>query len=93
LAELTDIGAPKKDLEKIKSIAQDVDGVEEVHAIRTRKMGAGLFVDLHVLVDSELTVWNGHNIAKQVKFELIEQGPEIVDVVVHIEPYGDEIDN
>jgi len=86
-AELTDISAPKKDIEKIKSIALDIYGVEEVHAVRTRRMGAGLFVDLHVLVDGEISVWKGHNISQQVKYELIEQGPEIVDVVVHIEPF------
>ncbi|MEE8429930.1 MAG: cation diffusion facilitator family transporter [Candidatus Desulfatibia sp.] len=90
LSELTDRGAPHKDREKIKSIAMDVNGVKHVHAIRTRKVGTGLFVDLHVLVDGETPVRKGHQISRLVKYKLIEQGPEILDVVVHLEPYDDQ---
>jgi cation diffusion facilitator family transporter len=88
-SELTERGAPSKDREKIKSIAMDVNGVQHVHAVRTRKMGAGIFVDLHILVDGATTVRKGHKISQVVKYKLIEQGPEILDVVVHLEPYDD----
>ncbi len=88
-AELTDRGAPHKDRKKIKSIAMNVNEVKHVHAIRTRKVGTGLFVDLHILVDGETTVRKGHQVSQVVKYKLIEQGPEIFDVVVHIEPYDD----
>lgn len=88
-SELTDRGAPHKDREKIKSIAMDVNGVQHVHAVRTRKMGAGIFVDLHILVDGDMSVRKGHRISHEVKRELIEKGPEIQDAVVHLEPYDE----
>lgn len=86
LSELTDHGASRKDRELIMKIAMDVNGVSDVHAIRTRKFGANLYVDLHILVDPEISVRSGHNISEEVKEELIKNGPGILDVIVHLEP-------
>ena len=86
LAELTDHGGSEKEKQDIKQIALGVEGVEAVHAIRSRKFGSQLHVDLHVLVDPEMTVRRGHNISTQVKYELLRKGPNILDVVVHLEP-------
>jgi cation diffusion facilitator family transporter len=86
LVELTDGGASESDRGSIKQIASAVRGVEDAHAIRTRKIGAGIFVDLHILVDPEMSVRIGHDISEEVKRELIEKGPDVLDVVVHLEP-------
>ena len=87
ISELADRGASKSDHEVIRSIAMGIVGVKAVHAVRTRKLGGGLYVDIHVLVDGNMTVHKGHHISHEVKYKLIEKGPEILDVVVHIEPY------
>ena len=84
---LSDQGAPQKDRENIRSIAMGIDRVERVHAVRTRKHGAGLFVDLHVQVNGKMSVREGHEICEVVKSRLIDKGPDIRDVVVHLEPY------
>ena len=82
---LIDVGATEHERKKILAVAVDTDGVESVHALRTRYVGPGLFVDLHVLVDPDLSVRHGHDIAGAVKRRLLES-PEIVDVLIHIEP-------
>ena len=87
ISELTDRGASQKDREKIESLVAGVDGVRHVHAIRTRKMGAGLFADIHIQIDGKMTIWQGHQISEVIKHELIENGPEIMDVLVHLEPF------
>jgi cation diffusion facilitator family transporter len=87
LSELSDTCAPRKYYEKIKSIAMDIKGVQAVHAIRTRKFGSGLHIDLHIMVDGEMTVQKGHEISEIVKNVLFEKIPEILDVVIHLEPY------
>ncbi len=66
------------------------EGVKMVHKCRTRQLGFGLQVDLHVKVDAGLTVREGHEISEGVKQRLIEQGPEVVDVITHLEPYEGE---
>jgi cation diffusion facilitator family transporter len=87
LMELTDGGVSEKDRQKIQEIACSVKGVLDVHAVRTRKIGPDTHVDLHVLVDPEMSVRKGHDISEEVKRELIASGPDVLDVVVHLEPY------
>jgi len=86
LAELIDSGASAQDYQQIVELAQSIDGVISVHKVRTRRSGAGLYVDLHALVDGDITVHAGHDIATQLQRKLIVDGPSVVDVVVHIEP-------
>ncbi len=87
LYELVDAGTSKRNREKIESIVLDTDGVKSFHALRSRRMGASWYIDLHIQVDPHLSVLEGHNISEQVKVRLIKEGPEIADVVVHLEPY------
>ncbi len=86
LSELTERGADHEEVQAIADLTRSVDGVCSVHKIRTRQLGAGWFVDLHVTVDGNLRVRDGHNIATRVQHRLLEDGPAVADVTVHIEP-------
>ncbi len=86
LKELSDGGAGAEVMHSIEKIVLQVEGVESVHAVRSRFHGSGLHVDLHIQVNEKLTVREGHNISGRAKRRLIEEGPDIVDVLVHIEP-------
>lgn len=57
-----------------------------MHALRSRNIGPGLQVDLHIQLDPELTVRQGHAIAHEIEAALIERGPNVCDVLVHVEP-------
>ncbi|MBS3733065.1 MAG: cation transporter, partial [Desulfobacterales bacterium] len=84
--ELVDQGAPREVCEQIKHLVKTHPAVVQVHNIRTRYAGNLLCVDLHVVVDSQMTVYEGHRVAEQVKNLLLRKGPEILDAEVHIEP-------
>jgi cation diffusion facilitator family transporter len=86
---LTDSGASEKEINEIGRIALTVPGVKSVHKIRTRNIADNYFIDLHVQVNGSLNVVEGHNISEEVKAHLIKKGPNIIDVVVHLEPYFD----
>jgi cation diffusion facilitator family transporter len=86
LEELADRGASLKDRTRIKEVAMDVEGVKGIYAIRTRRCGGNLFVDLNVLVDPEISVRRGHRISENVKKALLKNGPFVLDVVTHLEP-------
>ena len=88
--QLVDAAAPSADRELIERLALDVDGVRAAHALRTRYVGSELAVDVHVEVDADLSVADGFEIARKVKRDLLEHGPDIVDVVVQIEPHEGE---
>lgn len=87
LGQLADESASKETVEQIEFIARGVAGVEDIHALRTRRVGADVFVDLHVLVDKSMTIEQGHTIAGVVKQTLKESNDTIEDVLVHIEPH------
>jgi cation diffusion facilitator family transporter len=91
LGELSDSGANEATRQRIRELVLQIDGVRDCHALRTRRNGPGLIVDLHVLVDPELSVRTGHEIAVNVRRQLLDDGPSILDVLVHIEPYGDPL--
>ena len=75
LAQMVDMAAPKEVIADLKRTASSVKGVESVHALRTRYLGSGLQVDLHVLVDGQMTVHDGHAISEEVKRALLEKCP------------------
>lgn len=86
LGELADTGAPKHIRERIKVLVMEIEGVEEVHAVRTRQLGPGMHVDLHITVDGDMSVRKGHEVSETVKQQLLDNGPDVIDVVVHLEP-------
>ena len=84
--ELIDEGASFETCEQIKEIVLSHPDVRQVHNIRTRFTGNSLHVDLHMVVDGAMTVYDGHMVSEAVKKRLLAQGPDVIDVVVHIEP-------
>jgi len=86
LGELIDVGAPMETQKKIREIAHRNKGVLQVHDIRTRYISASVQVDLHIVVDGCITVREGHNIADDVRNRITGEIPEVLDVVVHVDP-------
>lgn len=91
LRELIDTAVDDVTLAKIKSLIKQVSGVEQLHECRTRYMRGHILVDVHVIVDSYLSVSEGHHIAQLVRQTLQQNMPNIIDVTVHIDPEDDEI--
>ena len=87
LFELLDTAPPTQVVQKVRDVAGKVENVMGIDKCFVRKMGFDYFVDIHVLVDANLPVHKGHEIAHFVKDELMKENPNISDVLVHIEPY------
>lgn len=86
LAELTD-AAPPGDIDSaVRRVASAVPGVAALEKCFVRKMGFDLYMDLHVVVDGELPVREGHRIAHLVKDAILASDSRIAEVLVHIEP-------
>ena len=79
--------APSKELEDgVRATAAAVPGVERVEQCRIRKMGIEFFVDLHIEVNGDIPVREGHRIAHDVKDAVRDANPTVADVLVHVEP-------
>lgn len=84
--EVLDVAEPPEVIEQIRRIASGVPQVHGIDKSRVRRSGLALFIDLHVLVDGELSVREGHEIAHFVKDALLKSNLGVQDVTVHIEP-------
>jgi len=76
----------KIDKAGIKEIVSHVKGVKGCHGVRTRGTINHVFLDLHLVVEPSLTVQDAHEIAHIAEEEIKKRFPEVIDVVVHIEP-------
>jgi len=84
--EVMDAAPPTVVEDSVRKIALKVEGVMAVEKCFVRKMGFSYYVDLHVTVEGTLSVRQGHDIARQVKQIIRTSYPNIVEVLVHIEP-------
>lgn len=71
---------------EIRAKSTEVQGVIDTEKCRIRKSGMKYHVDLHVIVDGQVTVKKGHDVAHNLKDYLIENIPSIEQVLIHIEP-------
>lgn len=85
--ELMDQQADAETVAKVRSIAAEVAQVKEIEKLRVRKSGLEFFIEIHVQVDGQLTVAQGHRIGHEVKDRLLAKMPRVRDVHLHVEPW------
>ncbi len=73
-------------VEKIRSEAKNVNGIIDTEKCYIRKAGMLFHVDLHAIVNSRITVKEGHDLAHKLKDKLKEEIPELGQILIHIEP-------
>ena len=77
-------------VDELERLALAVPGVLRAHDVRTRGRGDAVYVDLTVHLDPAMSLAAAHEVADQIEAALQAARPEIVDVVVHLEPEGHE---
>ena len=75
----------------IRPVVESVPGVMGCEKIRTRGSADNVFVDLHLWIDGQTPLGQAHALSHVVKDKLMARFPEIVDVVIHIEPPPEQI--
>lgn len=86
LKQVVDTAPDRKVLDQMMSTAAEIDGVRQVHDVRARYSGSQIFVEMHVVVDPELTVREGHRIASEVRAHLRSRISDITRVIIHVDP-------
>lgn len=82
----SDAGPEKNEIEEIERVAASINGVRNAHDVRARYYSSKLYVEVHVVVDPEITVEAGHEIAVAVRKKIRHEVKNILDVMVHIDP-------
>jgi divalent metal cation (Fe/Co/Zn/Cd) transporter len=73
-------------IDEIRHVAADVEGVEDVAEVRARWLGHRLRAEVNVAVDAELSVEEGHAIAREVNHRLMHKLRYLDMAVVHVDP-------
>ncbi|WP_018613865.1 cation diffusion facilitator family transporter [Segetibacter koreensis] len=87
LAEIMDAAPSNEIVMKVRRLAGAVPHVIGIEKCYVRKMGFDYYVDLHIEVDGEFSVTEGHRISHLVKDALLKSDLRVTNVLVHVEPY------
>lgn len=71
---------------EIRTVSMTVKGILDTEKCFIRKAGMKYHVDLHAIVDGNLSVIEGHNLAHQLKEKLQKDLPHLGHILIHIEP-------
>jgi len=86
-SELLDRQADLELVGRVRDAAAGIPGVQAVEKLRVRKTGMEYLADIHIQVDAQLSVDEGHRIGHVVKDELVHEFASLRDVPVHLEPF------
>ncbi|MDP7146403.1 MAG: cation diffusion facilitator family transporter [Pseudomonadales bacterium] len=89
MAELVDTALSTTDVTAIQKHILNIEGVQGVHSLRSRMMGAEVLLDIHIQVNPSVSVSEGHHIGEWVTRGLVQEFPKIGDVVFHIDAEDD----
>jgi len=79
-------GVDPEVIDEIRHAANHVEGVEDITEVRVRWIGHRLLAEVNVAVRSDLTVARGHEIATEVRHELLHHLPYLSNATIHIDP-------
>ncbi|WP_047396427.1 cation diffusion facilitator family transporter [Chitinibacter sp. ZOR0017] len=85
LSDLMDRAADEATVQQIEQALRNTPGVQGLHDLRTRKMGDMVLVDVHLEIDGQLTVQQGHAIAVAARTNAMAKLP-VLDVMTHVDP-------
>ncbi len=87
--DLMDTALSDEHTQKIQTILRDIPEVLHFHDLRSRVIGGEFLIDVHILVDPEMTVTEGHRVAEIARRSLIKDFDNIQDVLVHVDGESD----
>ena len=86
---LIDSSCSEEEIEKIKKIIFEVEGVERIDKLMTRRFGSKIYVDLEIAQKGSLTLYESHEIAEKVHARLEEKMKEIKHCMIHVNPINE----
>jgi cation diffusion facilitator family transporter len=83
--DLFDVSLSQNEIAIVESIIKSNDNIAGFHALKTRKAGNKRFIEFHILVNSQMTVYSSHEITRDLKAGIFSK-LENASVTIHVEP-------
>jgi cation diffusion facilitator family transporter len=84
--DLVDSAPEEAVVNDLREHVLEVPGAVGYHEFRARRVGDMIEADLHLLVPAQMTVEQAHQVARRVKRSIQQAHPEVLNVLIHIEP-------
>lgn len=91
MRELIDTGLPAEEVAAIRQTLLATPGVVDLHELRTRRMAHRVFVDVHLQVDGDISVREGHEIGEAARKRVLTKHPEVIEVLIHLDAENDSM--
>lgn len=88
IAELLEASLPEEIENQITATASAVEGVRDLHELKTRRNGISFIIDAHMTVDPDISIVEAHNIATRVEEALRTKFGSETQINIHMEPDG-----
>ena len=72
--------------ERLRKLVSAQEGVKGVDSLRTRTFGSRIYVDVEILADGNLSLYESHDIAERVHDEIEANFKEVKHIMVHVNP-------
>lgn len=86
LSELLEASLPETTEDDILQTAMTVEGVKDIHNLKTRKNGVAYIIEAHIVVDPQMSVFAAHEIATQIEDRLYAKYGMNTHISLHLEP-------
>jgi len=84
--KIIDTAPPAKYVDKTLTLIKEYPGVKNPHNLKMRYIGNTIYMEVHIEVDPDISVREGHEIAAGIKYMIKNKDKRVIDVIVHIEP-------
>lgn len=84
--QLLDVSLPEETENEIVRLASSVDGVVDVHNLKTRQSGPSIIIEMHIMVDHSISIVEAHRISTGVEDCLSQHYGKETQINIHIEP-------
>lgn len=85
--EIMDEQVHEELIERIRAISHEVEGIIDTEKCFVRKVGMRYHIDLHAIVDGDISVRQGHDLAHQLQDTLAKELVNTGQILIHVEPY------
>ena len=89
IKELLDVSLPDEVEDRIEATAKTIPGVIELHELKTRREGPGIIMEGHLVLHSDISLKEAHNISKKVEESLRKEFGTETQISLHLEPEDD----
>jgi cation diffusion facilitator family transporter len=91
IRNLADEELPQKEKDKILSIVSNYNQVKGIHELKTRYAASKPFIQFHLELDGNITLYRSHEMADKLMKDLLQEFPE-AEITIHQDPAGLEQD-